>query len=351
MRNAIFVAILLAGSLARAEEGVCPASHLDLSGVTDPAIRQDLASFDPAEPVATFRWEAREVPARPGGTCLEVRFPSPLPSGIAENDVVWCRYYAPRGLAPGERAPAALVLHHLGGDFGIEATLADYLAKTGVAALEVEFPFYGPRKPKDASKLPKRLFDGDPEAGLQATRQAVADVRRAADWLLSRPDVDPARLGSVGISLGGILGSIVAGVDPRFRRNVLAIAGGDLPAILLHDSNETKKMRQLFQERGIGRPELEGFLRPIEPLRYASRIHTRGLLMVNAKRDEVIPRAATDALWHAAGEPEIVWYDTGHATIAAFLLDLFGHVRDWFLAPAEAAVPAAAPAPPRRASF
>ena len=34
--------------------------------------------------------------------------------------------------------------------------------------------------------------------------------------------------------------------------------------------------------------------------------------MLNAKRDEVIPPACTQALWRSLGEPEIVWWDAGH---------------------------------------
>ena len=35
------------------------------------------------------------------------------------------------------------------------------------------------------------------------------------------------------------------------------------------------------------------------------------MLMLNAKDDEVIPRACTEGLWTAAGEPEIVWLSGG----------------------------------------
>lgn len=345
---AFAIVTVFAPGLACAEEGIAFATRLDLAGVTDETLRHDLAAFDgPAGAGATFRWEMRPAVSRAGEPIFEVTFPSPRPSGHAENDVVWCRFYPPR-IEPGERAPAALVLHHMGGDFGAEAALADYLAKCGIAALEVEFPYYGPRRPSEKD-VPKRLFEGEPEAVVAATRQAVADVRRAADWLLARPEIDPARIGCVGISLGGILGSLVAGADPRFTRNVLVIAGGDLATILLHESRETRRARRLFAERGWGRAEVEALVRPIEPLRFIGRARAAAenggaprILMLNAARDEVIPRPATEALREAAGRPEIVWYETGHATIAVFFTDLLARTREWFLAPAP--LPAGAPA-------
>jgi hypothetical protein len=53
--------------------------------------------------------------------------------------------------------------------------------------------------------------------------------------------------------------------------------------------------------------------------------------MLNAKKDEVIPRAATDALWEAAHRPEIVWYEGGHRTIAAYIMDVLSRTRAHFL--------------------
>jgi dienelactone hydrolase len=323
---------------ARADEsGTCPAARLDLSAVADPDLRRDLAAFDPPPGApASFGWTAREL--RPASASevrvLEVKFPSALPSPFPENNTVWCRYYVPR-TAVGEPAPAALVLHHLGGDFALEAAIAEFLARSGVAAMEVEFPYYGPRRPKDGKDVPKGLLQPDAEAAVASVRQAVSDIRRAADWLAARPEVDRSRMGCVGISLGGILGALAAGVDPRFTRNALVIAGGDLPAILTHESRETKKARELMAERRITREQLAAMLRPIEPLRFAQRIKTSGLLMFNARRDEIIPREAADELWRAAGRPEIIWYESGHASVAVFILEICERTRDHFLAPAE----------------
>ncbi|MBV9864273.1 MAG: acetylxylan esterase [Abitibacteriaceae bacterium] len=51
----------------------------------------------------------------------------------------------------------------------------------------------------------------------QWTYHAVADVVLANSLLRSMPDVDPQRIGITGISWGGYLTCIVAGVDNRFR--------------------------------------------------------------------------------------------------------------------------------------
>ena len=55
-------------------------------------------------------------------------------------------------------------------------------------------------------------------------------------------------------------------------------------------------------------------MRQIDPVTYAPRVRRREvkILMLNARRDRVVPVACTQALWRAFGEPEIVWYDAGH---------------------------------------
>ena len=66
---------------------------------------------------------------------------------------------------------------------------------------------------------------------MRSMRQGVCDVRRALRWLAARPEVDADRLGVTGISLGGIVSSLVVSVDPRVRSGALLLAGGDLSKV------------------------------------------------------------------------------------------------------------------------
>jgi hypothetical protein len=58
-------------------------------------------------------------------------------------------------------------------------------------------------------------------------RQTVLDNRQALDYLVTRADVDPNRLGCLGLSLGGIKTSLVAAVDRRIQCAVLGLTGGN----------------------------------------------------------------------------------------------------------------------------
>jgi dienelactone hydrolase len=55
--------------------------------------------------------------------------------------------------------------------------------------------------------------------------QAIVDMRRGADLLLARGDVDPARLAYVGHSYNASVGGFLSGIDKRFHAFVL-MAGG-----------------------------------------------------------------------------------------------------------------------------
>src|SRR5262245_59065016 len=56
----------------------------------------------------------------------------------------------------------------------------------------------------------------------------IVDIRRAVDYLVSRPDVDRNRIAYWGVSYGGAMGALVAGVEPRFKTLILTVGDGGL---------------------------------------------------------------------------------------------------------------------------
>ena len=86
-----------------------------------------------------------------------------------------------------------------------------------------------------------RVEDVELLSGDTRTRQSrpcarpCLDNRRALDWLQTRPDIDPTSMGVAGISLGGILAPLIAGVDHRAKVLVTIVGGGDV-SDLVYDS-------------------------------------------------------------------------------------------------------------------
>jgi hypothetical protein len=279
---------------------------------------------------ANFSYELEPVMATPRYTVSKLRFASPVETADAENNVVHAEYFAPVGFGP--KRPGVIVLHILGADFPLSRYMAARLADRGVAALFVKLPYYGERRPAGEARRAKRFLSADIERSVNAMRQAVCDVRRAAVWLAARPDVDPQRIGVSGISLGGIVSALVAAVDPAIREGAFLLAGGDL-ATILWEMPEGVAYRKLWIEAGRTKQDLKTLTDPFDPLTYAAGLKGKRLMFIAGKVDEVVPPASTLLLWEAAGRPAIHWCDCGHDSAVGYLLPGIRQTVEFFAAP------------------
>jgi dienelactone hydrolase len=279
----------------------------------------------------TFDWRAQRM--RTVTDHLEVwnvTFPSAVVTPHAANNTVHCEYFQPR--CPGQR-PAVIVLHILGGDFPLSRLFCNALAQHGVAALFVKMPYYGPRREPGLSR---RMISPDPHETVEGMTQAILDIRRATAWLAARPEVDDQELGIFGISLGGITSSLAAGVEPRIQNVCTLLAGGDMSQIAW-EHRELDGVRQKWLATGGTKDQFFEILRPIDPVTHAAGARGKRILMLNAADDELIPRACTDSLCQAFGEPEIQYYSGGHYTVIRHLLSALDRVCRFFAATAGAA--------------
>jgi cephalosporin-C deacetylase-like acetyl esterase len=200
--------------------------------------------------------------------------------------------------------PVVLVLH---GVFGHKTSpnqikRSDALVGAGYATLRIDGQYSG-----------ERATDGLVGAGLHgphcyrnrdAIIQTVIDLRRGVDYLTTRNDIDPERIGFTGFSMGGMIGTIFCALEKRVGAVALGITGGDFSLMNVGAADAETRSR------------LMRAYHPVDPVNYASRISPRPLLMINAANDDVIPRAATEALYEAARDPKrIAWYDCGHANL------------------------------------
>lgn len=221
--------------------------------------------------------------------------------------------------------PALVVFPILAGSHVISEALAKGLVRRGYAVLRLErraFPF---GKSTDPAELAHEM------AG------AVRGGRRALDWLLTRPDVDPERVGVAGISMGGMLACLMHASDPRSRAAFVGLAGGGLGE-LLYDTREKPVRRfrdRLIAARGLADRDaflawIEPFVRDLDPLRYAGRIEPQTVFMASGRFDHVVPPARGNALWHALGEPIRLVVPTGHYEAIPFLWHVIGRAADHF---------------------
>jgi dienelactone hydrolase len=240
-------------------------------------------------------------------TVTEVKF---FADADLKNPWIPTRFYQPAISGP---RPAVIILPITRGDYPTKAVAA-YLANRGIASLLfMSRPAFTGTSRKNFETMAAQFHD------------YVVEVRQSLDWLTNQPSIDSDRIGLVGMSLGAIVGSLTAGVDPRIRSEVLLLGGGDLPGIIFstREKSYVKMRNRLMEERKATpetlKQEAEKTLAAVEPLNYANRLPPSNILMINAYFDKSIPRPYTMALWEKIGKPHLIFVPTGHYTAALFL--------------------------------
>ena len=289
--------------------GVCEcADTLKPLSDPDPEVNKLLARYNfPATP---FPWEMRLVQETDKYSVHRLLFPSPAHFEMLEARTVHAEYYIPRPVPRGARA--ILIYHILADGFVVARLIARNFAAAGHPCLVMHMPFYGRRRPRGTSFA--RTMLAEPQRMFESMWGAVPEARRALCWLQKRPEVAPDRIGLIGVSLGAIVGGVIAGVDPRIDRTVLVIGGGD-PAAILWNAPETQAVRALFTEMGLTLDSLREAIAGLDAVRFAHRIDPKRVLMINARFDKTVPRECTMKLWEALRRPTIQWYPVGHYSI------------------------------------
>jgi dienelactone hydrolase len=123
------------------------------------------------------------------------------------------------------RIPAVIVLHGTGGTKESEEPTLRDIAARGFAAIAIDGRFHGSRIPggaHGAREYNEAIIRAWRE--IEVTRQThpfyydtVYDVWRTVDYLQSRADIDPKRIGLIGFSKGGIETWLAAATDERIR--------------------------------------------------------------------------------------------------------------------------------------
>jgi cephalosporin-C deacetylase-like acetyl esterase len=178
------------------------------------------------------------------------------------------------------------------------------LVKDGWAGFAIDAALHGERKV--AGKEPLTAFFGLDKTPIY---QTVADLRRGLDYLGTLPEIDGKRIGFYGVSMGGFLGALAAGLDTRIKAPVLVVTWGDWGT--LYDNSDLLKQAAAGT---ILTPELvRQFMADVDPVNFVGHISPRPVLMQNGKADRYVPPVAAEPLHKAARDPKVVrWYPGGH---------------------------------------
>jgi dienelactone hydrolase len=181
-----------------------------------------------------------------------------------------------------------------------DMSFVDYVIRRGRAVIyPINQSLYERRPPGSSVTLP------GPTLRREVLVEWSKDVGRAIDYLQSRSDIDPARIGYLGVSQGGAYGVILAAFERRFKAVVLLDGG-------------------FFQQNAIA---------GVDQVDFAPRL-TTPVLMVNGRYDATFPyESAQLPLFRMLGTPAAdkrhVVFDTPH-DVRLRRSDLVREVLEWF---------------------
>jgi acetyl esterase/lipase len=269
---------------------------------------------DPARPIAA-EWRGEEE--REGyvleSWVLDLNGLEPVPALVAR----------PRRLA--RPAPAILFHHSHGGGYEIgkrelvegrsylqPEPYAAALTREGWIAVAIDHWCFGERaKEPELETFEAMLWQGRVLWGMM-----VHDSLRALDWLAARDDVDRARIGSLGMSMGSTMAQWVAALDERVKATV------DLCCLT--------DWHTLLAEKGLRGHGIyyyvPALLRHFTTARLNALAAPRAHLAIAGLRDPLTPPAGLErvdlelrAAYAAAGHPErwrLLRQDVGHEETA-----------------------------------
>jgi hypothetical protein len=236
------------------------------------------------------------------------------------------------------RIPGILYNHAHGGDYqlGKEELLrgrnvlqnppyADLLTSLGYCALCVDTWVFGERATRtEMDTFKEMLWKGQVLWGMM-----VYDSIRALEYLLSRPEIAPERIGTLGLSMGSTMAWWVAALDTRIKACVDICCLTDFQALI-----EAKGL----SGHGIYY-YVPGLLKYFTTSEINALIAPRAHLSLAGNQDNLTPTAGLDRIdreltktYAECGHPEawkLLRYDVGHEETPEMRKEIVAFLQKW----------------------
>ena len=155
--------------------------------------------------------------------------------------------------------------------------------------------------------------------------QLMKVLQRAVDVLRAQPNVAADRIAYHGVSYGGAMGALFAGIERRIKTAVLVVGNGGL----VTRSTSPNDLAYMATLSCAARVAWFRDMVPIEPIRFIGLANPTPLLLQNGTADPFIPTADAQSLHSAAPEPKQTrLYNAGHNLNQQALFD----AHDWLVA-------------------
>ena len=232
--------------------------------------------------------------------------------------------------------PTIIVVHGFTGSpyrFNSSFFQLPWFYRHGCDVVLAQLPFHGRRNDRTGLFDGSGLFSDGIATFSEAMLQSVTDLRVLIDYLLAT-GVD--RVGITGLSLGGYVTALMAGVDDRLHFAVPNCAVTDLGTLLDRWFPAGPLLRAGLALGGIDRETHLSAMRLHSPLRFAPRLAQDRLFIIGGLADRLAPPEQSARLWRHWGEPRLHWFPGSHilhVRRAVYLREIGRFLRDTGFSP------------------
>ncbi len=160
----------------------------------------------------------------------------------------------------------------------------------------------------DAEWFPRRNRNDD----FKNSVEAVKDLRRALDVLLSQKGVDAKRVAYVGHDFGAMYGAVLSSVDRRVSAWALQAGTTSFSDWFLLGTRLSDAERQAVVDT----------LAPLDPVKHIAAAAPAPVFLQFGNKDPYVPGPRAEAFFKAAKEPKkMQYYDAGHGLNAKAVAD------------------------------
>lgn len=189
---------------------------------------------------------------------------------------------------------AVVIIPPTGGENFLDRGLAKYLSRQGLRVVIAQ--------KWDRDNEPLTQYDLKRHDRLH--ERAVRALQKIIDWM------GCSHVAVVGASLGGIYGSMLAGLDPRVERAVIVAAGGSLADVVAYGDQELLNNLRSLRFKNFKYTSPTQYAQALhtaiewDTSRFARPEHASRISFVISDKDRTVPASTQWTLYKAWGSPE-----------------------------------------------
>lgn len=239
-----------------------------------------------------------------------LRFTSAVKTPFPENNAVHAQWFP----APKSKR-AVVVLPHWNAPAEGHNGLCRGLARLGISALRISLPYHDYRMPPELHRADYAVSSNIART-MDATRQAVIDVRSCYDWLETQ---GYERFGIVGTSLGSCYACLASTHDPRITVNVFNHCStffGDVVWTGLSTQHIRKGLEGHIDQEGLRAAWMA--ISPVNYIRKFASRKQRSLFIYTSYDTTFLPELSRDviqAMRQHEVDHEVIVLPCGHYTM------------------------------------